>query len=86
MSGPTFWAVAVHGTGCAYVKNLMADPAVRLKVRRTWHAGRATAVPDNDPIARHRRIVAANGWVGRADSVFFRASATTPVSVRVDLD
>ena len=86
MLGPTFWAVAVHGTDCAYVKNLMADSAVRVKVRRTWHAGRATVVPDDDPQARHYRIVAANGWVGRADSVFFRASATSPLSVRVDLD
>lgn len=63
-----------------------AEPAVRVKVRRTWHGGRATVVPDDDPLVRHRQIVAANGWVGRADGVFFRASATTPMSVRVDLD
>ncbi len=48
--------------------------------------GRARVVPDDDPLARHREIVAANGWVGRADGVFFRASATTPLSIRVDLD
>ena len=86
MLGPAFWVVAVHGTGCAYVKNLMAEPAVRVKVRRAWHPGRAVVVPDDDAMARHRQIVAANGWVGRADAVFFRASATTPVSIRVDLD
>jgi deazaflavin-dependent oxidoreductase (nitroreductase family) len=84
--GSAFWIVAVHGSDCAYVKNLMAEPAVRVKVKRTWHAGRATVVPDDDPLARHQQIVAANGWVGRADSVFFRATATTPISVRVDLD
>lgn len=84
--GPAFWVVAEHGTGCAYVKNLIAEPEVRVKIRRTWRSGRATVVPDDDPAARHRQISEANGWVGRADGVFFRASATSPVSVRVDLD
>ena len=84
--GAAFWVVSVHGFDSAYVKNLMAEPAVRVKVRRTWHAGRATAVPDDDPLARHRQIVAANGWVGRADAVFFRATATAPLSIRIDLD
>jgi deazaflavin-dependent oxidoreductase (nitroreductase family) len=86
MLGSTFWVVAVHGSDSAYVKNLTAEPAVRVKMRRSWYSGRAAVVPDDDPLARHHQIVAANGWVGRADSVFFRASATTPLSVRVDLD
>lgn len=86
MLGPAFWVVAVHGVESAYVKNLMAEPAVRVKVRRDWHSGRATVVPDDDPLARHHQIVAANGWVGHVDGVFFHATATTPVSIRVDLD
>ena len=86
MLGSAFWLVAVHGSDCAYVKNLMAQPAVRVKVRRTWHVGRASVVHDDDPLARHHQIVEANGWVGRADGVFFRAAATAPISVRVDLD
>jgi deazaflavin-dependent oxidoreductase (nitroreductase family) len=86
MLGPAFWVVAVHGADSAYVKNLMAEPAVRVKVRRSWYSGRATVVPDVDPLERHHQIGAANGWVGRADGVFFRAAATKPVSVRVDLD
>ncbi len=81
-----FWVVAEHGTGCAYVKNLMAEPSVRVKIRRTWHSGRATVLSEDDPMVRHRRIIKANGWVGRADGVFFRAAATTPVSVRIELD
>lgn len=84
--GPAFWVVAAQGKDSAYVKNLMAEPAVRVKVERSWYSGRAAVVPDDDPLARHRQIVAANGWVGRADGVFFRASATTPISARVDLD
>jgi hypothetical protein len=57
-----------------------------VKVRRSWYSGLATVVPDDDPLARHQQIVAANGWVGRADSVFFRATATTLLSIRIDLD
>lgn len=86
MVGPAFWVVAVHGADSAYVKNLKAEPAVRVKVRRNWYSGRAAVVPDDDPLARHHQIVAANGWVGRVDGVFFRATMTTPVSVRIDLD
>jgi deazaflavin-dependent oxidoreductase (nitroreductase family) len=81
-----FWLVAEHGAGCAYVKNLVADPAVRVKIRRRWRSGRATVMAEDDPLARHRRIIDANGWVGRADGVFFRAAATTPASVRIELD
>ena len=86
MLGSAFWVVAEHGTGCNYVKNLLADPAVRVKVRRSWYAGRATVVYDDDPMARHRQIAAANGWVGRADGLFFHAAATTPISIRIDLN
>ena len=84
--GQAFWVVAVHGADSAYVRNLKAEPSVRVKVKRTWHSGLATVVPDDDPMERHRQIVAANGWVGRVDSVFFRATATAPLSVRIDLD
>jgi deazaflavin-dependent oxidoreductase (nitroreductase family) len=84
--GPSFWIVSEHGTSSAYVKNLVSDSAVRVKVRRTWRSGRATVVPEDDAFARHRQIVAANGLVGRLDGVFFRASASTPASVRVDFD
>ncbi len=84
--GSAFWMVAEHGAGCAYVKNLIAEPAVRVKFRRRWRTGRATVVPDDDPLARHRMIASANGWIGRADGVFFRAASTTPLSIRVELD
>jgi deazaflavin-dependent oxidoreductase (nitroreductase family) len=81
-----FWLVSEHGDGCNYIKNLLADPSVRVKIGRAWHAGRATVMHDDEPFARHRRITNANGWVGRADGVFFRAGATTPASVRIELD
>ena len=81
-----FWLVAEHGASCAYVKNLVADPAVRVKIRRQWRSGRASVMAEDDPFARHRLIIDANGWVGHADGVFFRAAATRPASVRIELD
>jgi deazaflavin-dependent oxidoreductase (nitroreductase family) len=86
IDGSAFWLVAEHGVRCAYVQNLMAHPAVRVKVRRRWLGGTASVVPDDEPFARRRAIDRRNGLVGRADGVFFRAAASTPLSVRIDLD
>jgi deazaflavin-dependent oxidoreductase (nitroreductase family) len=84
--GSAYWLVAEHGTRCAYVQNLMAHPTVRVKLERRWRRGTASVVPDDEPFARRRAIDRQNGLVGRADGVFFRAAASTPVTVRVDLD
>jgi deazaflavin-dependent oxidoreductase (nitroreductase family) len=86
LEGSAYWLVAEHGTRCGYVQNLMASPAVRLKLRRRWLAGTATVVPDDEPFARRRAIDRRNGLVGRADGVFFRTAASTPLTIRVDLD
>jgi deazaflavin-dependent oxidoreductase (nitroreductase family) len=85
LDGETFWLVAEHGERCSYVKNLVADPSVRVKVGRTWHAGIAHLVEDDDSVARRRKIDRANGLIGRADGVIFRASSSHPRSIRIDL-
>ena len=86
LAGSTFWLVSEHGDGCGYVKNLVANPSVRVKVGRTWHSGTAHVVTEDDGLARRREIDRGNGLVGRADGVIFRASASHPVSVRIDLE
>jgi deazaflavin-dependent oxidoreductase (nitroreductase family) len=86
IDGSAYWLVAEHGTRCAYVRNLMAHPAVRVKLKRRWLRGTASVLPDDEPFARRRAIDRHNGMVGRVDGVFFRAAASTPVTVRVDLD
>lgn len=86
LEGSTFWLVTEHGTRCDYVKNLIAHPSVRVKVGRTWRSGTAALVPEDDGISRRSRIDRANGVVGRVDGLIFRASASHPVSVRIDLD
>ncbi|MDT5146568.1 MAG: hypothetical protein QOC58_1213, partial [Mycobacterium sp.] len=74
-----------HGTKCDYVKNLISDPHVRVKLGRQWFSGIASVVKDDDAFARRRRIDEVNGLLGRADGVVFRAAASIPVSVQIIL-
>lgn len=85
LDGSTFWIVSEHGLRCDYVKNLVANPMVKVKIGRSWRSGTASLVDGDDPLARRRKIEG-NGLIGRADGVIFRASARQPVTVRIALD
>ena len=87
LDGGVFWLVSEKGEGAGYVRNLLADPRVRVKVRRRWRTGRATALPDDDGMARRHVIDRGNGILGRLDGAIFKASATgSPLTIRIDLD
>ena len=86
LDGDTFWLVAEHAERCSYVKNLIADPRVRMKIKRRWYAGRATIVADDDGDHRRRELDRANGIIGRFDGVIFRAAASEPLTIRIDLE
>jgi deazaflavin-dependent oxidoreductase (nitroreductase family) len=76
----TFWIVAEHGRDAGYVKNIAANPRVRLKIGRQWRTGTAVIVADDDPYERLQTI-------GRAvNGAMVRAMGTTLLSIRVDLD
>jgi len=80
LDGDTLWIVAEHGRSASYVRNLEADPRVRVKIGRRWRSGTATVLPDDDPRARLRRI-------GRPVNGFMvRAVGTDLLTIRVDLD
>ena len=83
--GETFWLVSEHGVRCDYVRNLVANPSVRVKVGRRWRSGIATLVEEDDGLARRRHLDRANGVVGRMDGAIFRASVSNAVTVRIDL-
>ncbi|RAU97440.1 nitroreductase family deazaflavin-dependent oxidoreductase [Mycobacterium colombiense] len=85
LDGDVFWLVSEHGTNGAYVKNLIERPQVRVKIGRHWRTGTATVLYDDDALSRRRDIDNANGLIGRADGVIFRASASSPATVRIDL-
>jgi hypothetical protein len=67
------------------VQNISARPQIRLKIGRTWHPGTATLLPGDDAWTRRKAMDQLTGWMGRADGIFFRSMASTPMTVRVDL-
>lgn len=80
LTGDTFWLVAVHGTQADYVRNLQAQPRVRVKVAGRWRAGTAVVLADDDPAARSRTLP--HRW----DAAIGRLMASSPLTVRIDLD
>ncbi|MGH3425531.1 MAG: nitroreductase/quinone reductase family protein [Nocardioidaceae bacterium] len=86
IDGDVFWLVAEHGRRSDYVRNLLADPRVRVLVRGSWRTGTAAALPDDDGLLRRREVDRAHGLGGRIDGVIFRLTATDPLTVRIDLE
>jgi deazaflavin-dependent oxidoreductase (nitroreductase family) len=80
LDGDTFWIVAEHGRRAGYVRNIEANPRVRVKVGGRWRSGVAQVMPEDDPLARQRRIGR------RLNAAFVRAMATDLLTVRIDLD
>jgi hypothetical protein len=60
--GDSFWIIAEHGTRAGYVRNISRDPHVRVRLRvglrYRWVPGIATVCPDDDALARQRKIIA----------------------------
>ena len=79
LDGDTFWIVAEHGRKAAYVRNIEANPRVRVKVGRTWRSGTAHLMPEDDPRARQRSLPKLNAAV-------VRLMGSDLLTVRIDLD
>jgi deazaflavin-dependent oxidoreductase (nitroreductase family) len=80
LRGSEFWIVTEHGRRAAYVRNIEANPRVRVKVGRRWHEGAAHILPDEDPYERMRKL-------GRpANDTLVRLVGTEHLVIRVDLD
>lgn len=79
LTGEAFWLVANHGQYANYVRNIQADPHVRLRIGRRWRSGVAHLLPDDDPRARLRQLPAYN-------SAMVRLLGTNLLTVRIDLD
>ncbi len=79
LDGRTFWIVSEFGRSSNYVRNLLADPAVRLRLGGTWHSGTATIVEDDDVRARLRQLPTLN-------SVLVRLVGSDLLTVRIDLE
>lgn len=84
LEGRTFWIVSEHGRRSAYVRNLEADPRVRVRVRGRWREGTARVLPEDDPRERQRRLGRRLG--ARVNAAAVRAFGTDLLTVRIDLD
>jgi deazaflavin-dependent oxidoreductase (nitroreductase family) len=79
LDGRTFWLVSEFGDRSQYVRNIQADPRVRVRVRGRWHSGTAVALPDDDAKARLAALP-------RMNSAAVRAMGDNLLTIRVDLD
>lgn len=77
--GDAFWLVSEFGERSQYVRNIRADPRVRVRIRGRWHTGTAHPLPEDDPVARLRSLP-------RMNSAAVRAVGAGLLTVRVDLD
>ncbi len=48
--GESFWLVSEFGDRSQYVRNIMVNNIVRLRLRGTWHDGKAVLMPEQDPL------------------------------------
>src|SRR3954470_17370495 len=80
IEGDTLWVVTEHGHRANYVRNIKANPRVRVKVGRRWRSGIARLVPEDDARERQRRIP------NKLNSAAVRVMGTELLTVRVDLD
>jgi deazaflavin-dependent oxidoreductase (nitroreductase family) len=79
LDGDTFWIVAEHGLKAGYVRNIEANPRVRVKIRGRWREGTAYPLPEDDWRARQRDLPSLNAAV-------VRLLGSDPMTVRIALD
>jgi deazaflavin-dependent oxidoreductase (nitroreductase family) len=89
LDGETFWLIAQRGRRADWIRNIQANPRVRVKVaawpRTRWRAGIAHILDDDDP--RERQQALARGNLARRLCVYASsAMGTSPLTVRIDLD
>ena len=79
LQGNTFWIVSEHGSRAGYVRNIKADPDVRVRVGRRWRSGTAHVLPDDDARERQKTM-------RRFNAVVVRLMGTELLTIRIDLD
>ncbi len=80
-----FWIVAEHGRRASYVRNIEANPHVRLRIGRGWREGTARLVPDDDPRER-LRYIASRRPITRVHTTTVRIMQTDLLTIRVELN
>lgn len=76
--GNEFWFVSEFGDKSHYIRNIQADPKVRLRLRGSWHHGTAVLLPEDDARERMQMLPGYN-------NLGVRTFGTNLLTVRVDL-
>lgn len=95
LDSDTSWLISALGERASFVRNIRANPRVRIKPRPAhtrqglampWRSGTAHPMPDDDARKRHRQL--GRGRPGsRLDGILLRALASGDMlTVRIDLD
>lgn len=85
LDGDEFWIVTEHAGRADYVRNIKANPHVRVKVGDRWRTGTAYLLDDVAPEAALERIVEQNAATRRNADVIRKVQTEMRV-IRVDLD
>jgi len=75
----TGWVVAEQGQHAGYVRNIEANPGVRVCIKGKWRTARARVLPDDDPQAR------LDGFDRPRHAANVRRFGTDLLTVRFDL-
>jgi deazaflavin-dependent oxidoreductase (nitroreductase family) len=72
LRGDTFWIVTEHGYHADYVRNIRADPRVRVKVGRTWFEGTAHILDeDGNEVSGEQGVLALRRpWPGMLRTLY----------------
>ncbi|MFE2987393.1 nitroreductase/quinone reductase family protein [Streptomyces sp. NPDC059262] len=76
--GREFWWVSEYGDKSQYVRNIQADPEIRVRIKGRWHTGTAHLLPDDDARARLKNLP-------RYNSAAVRVLGTNLLTLRADL-
>ncbi len=84
LEGDVFWIVTEHGHKANYVRNIEAEPRVRVNAGRGWRIGTAHIL-NEDYEQRLQQIVARNSRAS-ANVAIVRKTGTEHLVIRVDLE
>jgi deazaflavin-dependent oxidoreductase (nitroreductase family) len=79
LRGGSFWFVAADPRRSSYIKNIEANPRMRVKVYGRWRRGTAALCPDDQARKRVFRLNPVNG-------LFLSIAGRDLMTVRVDLE
>jgi len=84
LDGDVFWIVTEHGHRANYVRNIEANPQVRVNAGGGWRFGVARIV-DEDPEQRLQQIVSLNPKA-RPSAQIVRRTGTEHLVIRFELE